>query len=272
MSTSNRKTTLTVLLLLVVLLAACQQATLPPEPTLDLSSKKATATPAAVKPTATPGLSEVEGPTAVSVTHKVKPGDTLAKIAQQYNVAVDEIMAVNGLDDPNVIKVGQELAIPVEEAAKPAAEESPTPAVSPSAPAAEGWQFRADMFIMFEYEALDCAQVGINYGPEDEALALGAVADEMAQAYVQGKDIDAQAKEKGVKYLWSNVYAYGHEIGDMSIGQVDANACTYAREWKIFDGVDLAPLTGASVVNIADIRRDTVTGWERRILIVWKEG
>lgn len=250
--------------LTLVLLAACDRATLPPPATIDLSAGK-TATPVlTVAPTNTP---------AASTTYTVQPGDTLAKIAQQYQVTVEAILAANGLQNPNLIQVGQELVIPGRGAeGQGGSEASPTPPPpSAAAPAIGGWVFRADMFILFDYEALNCAQEGINYGPEDEQTALGAIADELIQAYVQGADLDALAHEKGVEYLWGNAFAYGREIGDMSIGELIADACGYAQEWQVFDGLDLSPLTRAGVVNIADIRRETATGYERRILVVWKE-
>ena len=47
------------------------------------------------------------------VVHTVQSGDTLNRISQQYDVSVDDIMAANGLTDPNIISVGQQLIIPV---------------------------------------------------------------------------------------------------------------------------------------------------------------
>ena len=69
-----------------------------------------------------------------------------------------------------------------------------------------------------------------------------------------------------------NVFAITREIADRSIGELIADACAYAEQWKVFDGLDLSPLQKASVVNIAGISRETATGFERRFLIVWKEG
>ena len=45
-------------------------------------------------------------------THIVAAGDTLLAISRQYDVSVDELMAANGLDDPNLIYIGQRLSIP----------------------------------------------------------------------------------------------------------------------------------------------------------------
>jgi LysM repeat protein len=67
-----------------------------------------TATPTAAAPavTSTPGPGE-------PVTYRVQPGDTLLTIANQFGVTVEEIMAANGLENPNFIQAGQELIIPV---------------------------------------------------------------------------------------------------------------------------------------------------------------
>lgn len=45
-------------------------------------------------------------------TYTVEPGDTLADIAAWYDVTLQDLMATNGLSDPNFIFVGQTLTIP----------------------------------------------------------------------------------------------------------------------------------------------------------------
>ena len=45
------------------------------------------------------------------IKYKVKKGDTLSKIANQYNTTVDQITKDNKIKNPNFIKVGQELII-----------------------------------------------------------------------------------------------------------------------------------------------------------------
>ncbi|MBW9155310.1 DUF3794 and LysM peptidoglycan-binding domain-containing protein [Clostridium tagluense] len=42
----------------------------------------------------------------------VQSGDTLWKIAKKYNTTMQEVARVNGIEDPNVIKVSQKLMIP----------------------------------------------------------------------------------------------------------------------------------------------------------------
>lgn len=44
--------------------------------------------------------------------YSVEPGDTLGLIAERFNVTVDQLIEFNGIADPNLIQVGQELRIP----------------------------------------------------------------------------------------------------------------------------------------------------------------
>jgi prefoldin subunit 5 len=45
-------------------------------------------------------------------THTVQRGETLASIASKYGVEISDIVAANGISNPNLIAVGQELVIP----------------------------------------------------------------------------------------------------------------------------------------------------------------
>jgi hypothetical protein len=69
-------------------------------------------------PTPSPTPRPPEAPTVTpqrQVTHIVQPGETLSSIARQYGVTSQAIMEANGLDDPNLLEVGQELIIPQSE-------------------------------------------------------------------------------------------------------------------------------------------------------------
>lgn len=48
----------------------------------------------------------------VPIFHEIEPGDLLANIATQYGVDYDELVAMNGIVDPDHIEVGDELQIP----------------------------------------------------------------------------------------------------------------------------------------------------------------
>src|SRR5262245_53890949 len=50
----------------------------------------------------------VEGPS----RHLVKVGDTLSSIALDYGVAIDELVSLNGISDPNRISEGSTLKLP----------------------------------------------------------------------------------------------------------------------------------------------------------------
>jgi LysM repeat protein len=69
---------------------------------------------AAPTPTPTPTATPTPAPT--QVVYVVKPGDQLARIAATYGVTVAAIQKANNIKDPNLIKVGQKLKIPLPEA------------------------------------------------------------------------------------------------------------------------------------------------------------
>lgn len=52
-------------------------------------------------------------PTAVRRQHVVQDGETLSEIAERYGTTVEEIVALNGIQDPNVIAAGTVLEIPL---------------------------------------------------------------------------------------------------------------------------------------------------------------
>jgi LysM repeat protein len=60
------------------------------------------------------GYGDVEMPAAVRPgdSYTVQVGDNLSQIAASYGVSVDEMLAVNGIQNPNIIYVGQQLVIP----------------------------------------------------------------------------------------------------------------------------------------------------------------
>ena len=72
-------------------------------------------------------------PTPSLLLYTIQDGDTLASIAIAYGVTMDELIAVNGISDPNLIHPGQALAIPGMLA--PVPESSPTPVIAlPTSP------------------------------------------------------------------------------------------------------------------------------------------
>jgi LysM repeat protein len=45
--------------------------------------------------------------------HVVRAGETLGSLSQLYDVTLEDLMAANGIDNPDLISVGQQLIIPV---------------------------------------------------------------------------------------------------------------------------------------------------------------
>ena len=113
---------------------------------------------AAVEPTSTPEPAPEPTPTVVAeptsapdaspeptpepVSYVVQAGNTLAAIAQAYGITVQAIVEANGIQDPNIIHIGQALVIPgpAQIPEGPIAGSSPgsqTPTTSISVPALE---------------------------------------------------------------------------------------------------------------------------------------
>ena len=74
-------------------------------PTIPLT----TSAPVGAVATDTPEPEEEDRP----IIHVVKAGDTLGNLSTFYDVPLDDLMAANGLTNPNILSVGQELIIPI---------------------------------------------------------------------------------------------------------------------------------------------------------------
>lgn len=47
-----------------------------------------------------------------TITYTIQAGDTLGHISEQFDVALEELIRVNNLANPDIIEVGQQLLIP----------------------------------------------------------------------------------------------------------------------------------------------------------------
>lgn len=90
-----------------------------PAPTLDIDAT-ATAFAGMSLPTPTP-----------AALYTVQGGDTLSALAERYNTTVEEIVAANGMTDPNSLQPGQTLIIP-SLLQTPQAAASPPPVATPT--------------------------------------------------------------------------------------------------------------------------------------------
>lgn len=72
----------------------------------------AQAAPRASIPTAVPAATPVETPASIGKTHVVSKGETLWRIARQYDINAQKLADYNGIADPKRLKVGTRLNIP----------------------------------------------------------------------------------------------------------------------------------------------------------------
>jgi len=79
---------------------------------------------ATLEPSPTPEPSQTPTPSG-PITYVVEEGDSLASIADQFEVSIDQLIAANNLVDPNNIGVGSQLIIPDPDADLPT--ETPLP-------------------------------------------------------------------------------------------------------------------------------------------------
>ena len=59
-----------------------------------------------------PEIDALDTYTGERTTHIVQPGQELALISKEYGVEMDDIIALNGITNANLIYPGQELVIP----------------------------------------------------------------------------------------------------------------------------------------------------------------
>ncbi len=132
------------LLIVVIILAAAILTALlvwggSAEPAPPTTTPPHTPMPTAAIASSTPTVPPTEPPTPAPLVYVVKEGDTLSSIAQAYGVTVQEIVKANGLANPDVLNIGQELVIPghfitptVPPPTEPAPTEDPSSAASPT--------------------------------------------------------------------------------------------------------------------------------------------
>jgi LysM repeat protein len=99
-------------------------------PTTTATPPQPTAPPPSPTPTNTLVIPPTPTPRTGRVIHIVRPGETLAQIAQLYGVPMPDIMNLNSITNPDHVEVGQQLVIPAPGEVVP----TPTPKPRPSTP------------------------------------------------------------------------------------------------------------------------------------------
>ncbi|MEW5987993.1 MAG: lamin tail domain-containing protein [Chloroflexota bacterium] len=144
------------------------------------------------QPATTP-VETAEAPAEGPTTYRVKAGDTLGSISVTFDVPVEDIMTVNGLADPNVLQVDQELIIPIggiPTPTPPPTAETQLPTPIATAAVAQGDDALIEVVEVVSVGDLTGEAVSIaNKGSQPIALQGWQLADEDGSVYTFGQVI-----------------------------------------------------------------------------------
>lgn len=112
-----------------------------PTPTLSVDIVVATLPPTSTPAPYTPEPTFTPTVTPTPIIHVIQAGETLLSIALQYNVSVSTLQDANGILDPRLLQVGQELIIPRQEEYDEALAATLTPTPTPLPLAVENVHF-----------------------------------------------------------------------------------------------------------------------------------
>lgn len=152
--------------------------------------------PAAVaQPEAAVAPEAAQAPADEPLVHVVQPGDSLRAISDSYDVPMDDIVAANGLANPDLISVGEQLIIPVgglpeptvaaPEAEPTAAQPTPIPTVPGEAVGAAGDIGISDITGTGDL-ATEMIQI-VNNGADSQSIAGWTLRDEDNHVYTFGQ-------------------------------------------------------------------------------------
>lgn len=176
---------------------------------------------------------EVEGPP----VHVVKAGDTLASIAQIYDVPMEDIIVANNIADPNVLAVGDQLTIPVGGLATPTSPPplEPTASVLPSPIATVPMTVTEGREAVVEITAV---------------IAPGDLANEAVQIVNSGRDPIAMLGWKlvdlqGHLYIFKQVTLFGEGAGILfhtAVGRDGATDIYWGQPEPVWEPGELVTL------------------------------
>lgn len=178
-------------------------------------------------------------PTEAPPLHVVQPGETLGSISEFYDVTLDDIMTVNGLTNPNIISVGEQLIIPINGLPEPTAvpaEATQDPNVIPTPidtqPPPENGEFIVEISQVTGVGELAAEAIQIrNVGSSSVALLDWKVAD-----------------QDGFFYTFSQLTLFGDGAGIIlhtNSGQNSATEVYWGLETAVWDSGELVTLLNA---------------------------
>jgi hypothetical protein len=183
------------------------------------------------------GAGSTPEPDSDELVHVVQTGDTLGNISRFYDVSIDDIMAANGLTNPNVLSVGQRLIIPVGGLPTPTPLPSPSPTSdAPPPPIATEPALEGELLVEIT-DVIGAGQVA--------AEAVQIVNSGSRQVALQGWKI---AGTQGQVYTFGQVTLFGEGAGILlhtAAGQDGATDFYWGRETAVWQPGDLVTLLNA---------------------------
>ena len=195
--------------------------------------------------------------------HKVARGDTALEIAHHYGVTLQQLALANGLRQPYLVQVGNDLAIPQGRGrAVPAAVHLPKPARAKPAPSLSPM---APAPVHSEVQVAELAPltVSIKEAPPApvEAVPLRVAAvDPGAMARASAKRLPSLT---GDGFLWPTSGSVISQFGRKRDGSAN-------------DGINISAALGAPVLaaenGVVSYASDRIPGWGRMVLIRHADG
>jgi len=176
-----------------------------------------------------------DGPT----IHTVQAGETLGSISTRYEVSIEDIMAANGIDNPNFLSVGQQLTIPIGGLATPTAvpTDTPLPGVPPTPIPTEAASTQGEAVV----------RIGEVANPGDLAAeAVQIVNSGARQIGLVGWKI---SDESGFVYTFGQVTLFGEGAGILIHTETGVNGPTdlfWGLESPVWESGETVTLTDAA--------------------------
>lgn len=160
--------------------------------------------------------------------HQIASGENLTLIAKRYEVSVDVLVLENGLDDPNMIAIGQWICIPADKGASyeyeywgdygvPGQSYDPS-AIDPDAPSQAGAVADTSTVVAVNRGAYRVPQTEPDHPAQNYDDSQADIAEEPIYI-VPGRSYAPEVYERGRRYYESYAQEYAQEYAADSVGE-----------------------------------------------------